>query len=921
MDDVVSEIHANERSEGGELISYMNVLFQQNNWHFKKAVGELSLSSNNANDGRNKTLFPDIIIFKDSKKLLPLMGWELKMPDVSINDEEFYENAKDKANRMGTSAFVLWNFKSCRVFYKKAKQWSKRPDREYNGFSDILVDRKSVHENETLWQKKLFEILIDLNEDLINKLYKVAPIKFNIGGYVSTISSQLTPITSEYLLTIKDPLLRIRMKNFVQEEQAELEEVNIKTINGPKGLKVAADAYSKNIIIRWINRILFCNLIRKNHNILSDVLYKFIKDKNIISLKNNINSSIAKTDFYSILHVENDEVLLPDNVINNLAEFCNYLWSVGWKSIDDNFISQVLESIVNSTKRELMGLYTTPQQLAKLLVKLSIRNVEGSFADFTVGSGTIIKELISELREFNSIQDIHNQVWAADKYLYPLQVANLNMTSSDSLDLKNIIFKHNVLTLSPGETVSITNPSTGLVEQLKVPMFSTIISNLPFISSNKLSSDDKKILQRYGLNGKHDLYQGIILHYRDLLEKSDNSRIGVITSNSWFKNQKRTSFFETLLNNFDIKQIVYSNVARWFNNAKVVATILILSPKSNNQDKIQFIGLNKDIRNESLDFISNLADKIIIGKKSEDFKVYEYKPQEVIKLLKTGICLEALFDDISWYEEVLKKNILKPLNEICDVQRGTRTGADRLFITDGLKTDTQDSHLYIKNLKEITSYVIKPSNQYFFYTNLSIDSLRKEKHNKTLNYIEYISRKEDAIRMRKKHGDGWYIAEDKPKYGDFVTSINPDKRLFWATFEQRTALNQRIVAASLKPEYVDKKDLIHALLNSVISLFVLCGSGFARAEGVTDITKDGLERLEIPNPDLLSKKESEEILNSWKLVSGKKITNILDQLKDTDWKNFNENVLKAYGLDPGLYNDIAGSIVTLINRRNNISKS
>ena len=80
---------SNERSEGGELISEANLLFNKNDWIMKKAVGELSLKTKNAKDNRNQTLFPDVIIFADEKKLKPLMGWELKMPETSINDKEF----------------------------------------------------------------------------------------------------------------------------------------------------------------------------------------------------------------------------------------------------------------------------------------------------------------------------------------------------------------------------------------------------------------------------------------------------------------------------------------------------------------------------------------------------------------------------------------------------------------------------------------------------------------------------------------------------------------------------------------------------------------------------------------------------------------------------------------------------------------
>ena len=918
---IKSRIYSNERSEGGELITYMNKLFEQNQWHFKNAVGELSLSSSDVSDNRSKTLFPDIIIFNDNSKLRPLMGWELKMPDVSISDQEFYENARDKAERMGTSAFVLWNFQYCRVFYKKENAWSKIPDREYEDFSDILVDRKFVQENKNLWQKNLIKVLTDLNEDLVNQFYSVAPIEFNIDIYVETISDKLVPITTEYLLGIKDPLLRSKMKDFVKEEQAELMTVDISALSGSSGSKLAAEAFAKNIIIRWINRIIFCNIIRKNHNILSDVLYKFISEQNIIDFKDGINESIFKTDFYSVLHVDDDETLLPDSVIYNLSEFCNYLWAVDLRKVSGNFISKVLESIIQSTKRQLMGLYTTPVQLAKLLVKLSMRTVEGDFADFTVGSGTIVRAMINELKEFNSIKDIHNHVWASDKYLYPLQIANLNMTTSDSLDLKNIIFRHNALTLKYNESIDITNPSTGTIEHLKVPKFSAIMSNLPFVSSNNMSTDDKKILSKRKLNGKYDLYQGIILHYKSLLENNDNSRIGVITSNSWFKNQKKSSFFEKLYDNFDVKQIIYSNEARWFNNAKVVATILILGPKTSQPYEVQFIGLNVDIRKKSVNYISDLADKILIGRQSDDYEVNSYKPDEVISFLNTGLCLEALFDDLSWFRDIIDRNILVSLTSICDIRRGSRTGADKIFITNGLQTDPKDSHPFIKTLKNISSYEIELTNQYFFYTDLSIKQLEEKNHDKTINYIESISQSDAAKRMKEKHGEGWYIAEDAPKYGDFVTSINPNQRLFWSGFKNKTALNQRVIAASLKDKYIDDKELIQALLNSVISLFILCGSGFARAEGVTDITKEGLEKLKILNPELLDHKDKIAILSLWKNVKSKGVTDIQKQLKDSDWIQFNKNILKAFGLNTSLYSDVSNGIITLVNRRSKISKS
>ena len=43
-------IVANERSEGGGLITEMNKLFDKRDWEFKSAVGELSVKSKNAKE-------------------------------------------------------------------------------------------------------------------------------------------------------------------------------------------------------------------------------------------------------------------------------------------------------------------------------------------------------------------------------------------------------------------------------------------------------------------------------------------------------------------------------------------------------------------------------------------------------------------------------------------------------------------------------------------------------------------------------------------------------------------------------------------------------------------------------------------------------------------------------------------------------
>lgn len=922
-------ILGNERSEGGVLISEMNKLFDKRDWNFKSAVGELTVSTKNATDNRNDTLFPDAIIFEDKENLVPAIGWEFKMPDTPINDDELFFNAKDKANRLGTNVIVLWNFQYCHVFYRKADgNWSRNPNHIYDQYSNILTNRENVYRNKVIYVKQLEQVLQDLNDDYINNLYQVAPIEFNINNYINTIADTLTPLLANHLLDLHDPILLAKMKNFSRNEKAEFgTDKYLKNISKEKA---SAITYSKNIIIRWMNRIIFSNLIRSKYNIISNLLNIFIHESNIIKFKDDFNKAVQNTDFYSILHVKDEETELPQLVVNNLAEFCNYLWHIDTTKFDSSMVSKILESLISVSKHKLMGLYTTPTNLAQLLVQITLIDTKGDFADFTVGSGTIAKAIIDYMRKLGiSISDIHDHVWVSDKYDFPLQVANFNMTTFDSFNLMNIVFKHDALDLKTNEKINIVNPQNGNLEEKSLPKMKAIMSNLPFISSNNRQSKEdkqliKKILTEYNMDSRSDLYQALILKYKELLSNSPKARIGVITSNSWFKNKPGKTFFDILIENFDIKYIVYSDVARWFDNADIVSSIIVLenkTKKTDKTDKIQFISLREDIRDMEADDITEITDAIITDNNHSAIARYSYDIDEVKSLISYDLSIEALFDDISWFNKLKNSNKLKPLNKYCHIFRGSRTGRDEIFITEGLKTDKEDSHLYLKTIKEINSIEAKPTNHYFFYTKESKKTLKRKKHLSTLTYIDSVSNTQAAKKQIEKHGNKWYIAEDTPKYGDFVTTLNPYERFFWAGFKNSVAVNQRMVAAQLKKDYIKEKKLILALLNSVVSLYILCGAGFARADGVTDLTASEISQLMILDPDYLNIYDKRRILDKWEKLHDKPIYTIFEELQDNDWIEFNKEVLKAYDIDPKIFKQARDAIFKLVKRRNNIKKS
>ena len=107
-------------------------------------------------------------------------------------------------------------------------------------------------------------------------------------------------------------------------------------------------------------------------------------------------------------------------------------------------------------------------------------------------------------------KDAVETVWACDKNNYPLQVANISMTGSDTINIANRLFQHNALNLNIGEKIKIINPEMGDIMTLSLPNFGAVVSNLPFVPFEIIPDDDKAEISKMpladNLDGRSDLY-------------------------------------------------------------------------------------------------------------------------------------------------------------------------------------------------------------------------------------------------------------------------------------------------------------------------------------------------------------------------------------------------------------------------------
>ncbi len=143
----------NERSWAIDLIAHIKTIVDANNRAIKNAGGEQTIRA----DGGS--LFPDVLLFGDRSTAKILQGWELKMPDTSIDDITFHRDAARKARALGLNSFVLWNVTSARLYASETRATQYTCKKQWPTL-DHIVDRESVQIYRNDWKQFAGKVLM-----------------------------------------------------------------------------------------------------------------------------------------------------------------------------------------------------------------------------------------------------------------------------------------------------------------------------------------------------------------------------------------------------------------------------------------------------------------------------------------------------------------------------------------------------------------------------------------------------------------------------------------------------------------------------------------------------------------------------------------------------------------------------------------
>ena len=911
---MVSKITYNERSWAIDIISEITLFASKTNKPIKRAGGESTINTG------AKRYFPDVLLYGEESDIL--MGWELKMPDTLLSDNEFIKNATEKAEILGLHGFLLWNAQGAVLYISNGEIYA--PAKSWDTSHGIINSRKDVLGNRDFWVESLHEILQDLNGFFESGTIKRKPL------IESFKDSQIINFILKSSALNANALKEASITDTVFEVESNLWwRVSKHEYPNHEKWEILAEI----ILVNWVNKILFANILTAFQNgakIVYDIDYTTSpSDATVI-----FETISATCDFWNIFQPQLGEKYITANAWNEIVQLNLFLKDIELASISQELLQNLLENVIYTSKRKIAGQYATPMFLARLLAHFTLNNKRETLHDPCCGTGTIPRATYDIKKEAGiSTSDALSSIFASDKVAFPLQMATLAISEPDNMGEVIQIFKQDSTEITVGQEIEFRDPYNGSIINREYQQVSHIASNLPFIQQEdlKVLNPDIKdktseiIREHTGVNiklhTKSDLYAYLPFHFWNLLTNS--GRLGIIVSNSWLGTEWGGVFKTALSLFYKIDYVITAGTGRWFHNADVVTNILILQKKSEPAEPIDtditnFVTISKNfddiLENEE---IQEIYENVVTRTPDANIVIKEYSTSEIMTI---PLNWNTLFGDISWLSELEDKLIY--CSDLFEINRGERRGWNPMFYPEeGNGIEEEYIRSVLRTPRHIKTLIAKAETEAFCCSR-SISDLEDLGHSGALSWIRrfehgHNTKGEPLVESLSREGYHWYEMNDSTM-ADLVASMNFDQRIFIAKLDIRSFVDQRLTRFTAKEETVDI-ELAHALLNSILGIFFIESLGFGRGLGALDLSSTRMKKyLRMLNPELLTPEQIVKVKEKFASVRDRDVKPIIEELRTPDRQEFDNTVLEAFEI-AYLKDQIVNSFLYLYNMRTAVS--
>ena len=860
----------------------------------KDAGGEQTISVEGG------SLFPDVLLFGDRSTARILQGWELKMPDTRIDDQNFFGNAVSKAEALGLDSFVLWNVTHARLYTRNAdsgqfvclKQWPPLAH---------IADRTSVQRNRADWERLADAIISDLNVLFEDGSLEGRPFvdAYRTGGIQSLILANTENVAAALEeAALRDPSLRAEITFWWQRYKEEYQYAR------QDWFQALAHANLSN----WIGKLLFAHILQGQDDRASVVtqLDETTSPSDALGVFRSLSEGC---NFRTVFSDSVGLSLVPRATWVQLLQFNGLLADLRIGSIDQQQLAVILEASAETAVRKVRGQYATPPALARLMAALALRNIiDDRLLDPCCGSGTIARAALEQkLEDGVQPRQAAATVFASDLDPQAVQLAALAMVRPSLMHIPLRLFRKDAFRLQPDAEITFHHPSDGSSFTERLGSFDAIASNLPFVSQVGRQHYTEGIdavntllgSEPVRMSGRSDIAAYLPFALHCLL--ATGGRLVIIISNAWLGTEWGEAFWTLILQFYRIKSIVTSGSGRWFQNSEVVTNLLVMEKREAAEDSdeaIDFIILKRPLQEfaDSQEAVAVTWAQIEEGRALADtMRIRSVSRGEVDLLAAKGLGRSAHFGDCDWTRELP----LVPLRNLCVIGRGKRRGCDRMFYpTANHGIEPEYIRTVLKSPAEISRYSATAEKE-AFCCSVPVEQLEQRGHTGALRWIRHFEQETNGKgrplpEALAKSGMYWYEMRSD-SMAELVMPINPGDRLYVALLDPPAFVNQRLTR--LNSRLGVDIDLLFALLNSAISLFYMEGLGFGRGLGALDLSTTRVRNaMHVLDPQRLDGESAFAVKSAFRPLLSREICPVVDECELVDRQQFDSAVIEAFGL-------------------------
>lgn len=565
----------------------------------------------------------DLLVFHDERLKLIV---EVKRPDKfpSLNDEKVKNQAQEYADflwkgHIGLEYYGTHNLKHL-MLYRKVK-----------------IEKKVLHDFEVGLKYKWTPVrpypwsILPSAKRIDDFQGRGDEIKASVGRFLSDfrtlLEGKIQPIGPEIVHTIATQLEEIAGLGGRFFFEKYLKDVSFQSTFAKwlseRGIQRPKDDEETKILLRKLAmeqaytltlKLMFFHVLRLKFEALSSKLSD-------ISISGEIGPEILKQildslckqalvesgDFQIVFEMNLvDSIELPKYSIQKFMNLFNFLREVDWRSLDYDIIGTILEDMIWRERRHLLGQFFTRPEVVDLILAFSLMKT-GLILDPCVGSGTFLVRAYQRIRYLNPSlphSEIVKLLFGLDVDKNVAMLAAINIYIRDPLttaiakpQISRIDFFSDKV--KPCEKIpSLPNKdgkSEGPGFEFELPIFQTIIANPPYTRQEEMERafysanyktrlvdnsikpvvlfEDKKLSESWST--KASIYSYFMVKSaNEFLD--EHGRLGFITSNSWLDSSFGVPLKEYFLQRFKIIAVIESSKERWFEDADINTTILVI---------------------------------------------------------------------------------------------------------------------------------------------------------------------------------------------------------------------------------------------------------------------------------------------------------------------------------------------------------